>query len=149
MALREQIAKDVKEAMRARDDVARDTLRMLLASIKKLEIDEGRDAVDADVVAALKTASKTRQDSAQQFAAAGREDLASKERAELAVVARYLPKQMSEADTRRLVADLVEELEIRSPKDLGKLMKTLMTRHRDEVDGKLAQKIASELVPRA
>jgi hypothetical protein len=146
MSLRERIEADLKTAMKARDDVTRDTLRMVLSSVKKVEIDSGRATTDADVLGVLKTAAKTRQESAEQFAAAGRTDLAQKEQSELAVVARYLPQQMSEDDVRALVQRLISELGITSKKDLGKLMKVLMSRHKDELDGKLAQRIAGELV---
>jgi len=146
MTLRERIEADLKTAMKARDELARDTLRMVLSSIKKVEIDTNQPTTDADVLAVLKTAAKTRQESAEQFAAAGRTDLATKERAELEVVGCYLPKQMSEDEVRALVQRLIAELGIASKKDLGKLMKALMSQHKDELDGKLAQRIAGELV---
>jgi uncharacterized protein YqeY len=90
---------------------------------------------------------KTRQESIDQFGKAGRADLVAKESAELEVIRRYLPKALSEAETRALVGQLVAELGIASKKDLGRLMKELMVRHKGAVDGKLAQRIAGELVP--
>jgi len=144
--IRERIEADLKAAMRARDEITRDTLRMVLSVLKKREIDEDSPTTDADSLAALKGAAKMRQDAASQFESAGREDLARKERAEMEVIARYLPKQKSEQEVRAIVAGLVDELEIRSKQDLGKLMKAVMSRHKGEVDGKLVQRIAGELV---
>ena len=146
MQIREQIEADLKTAMRARDETARDTLRMVLAAIKKREIDEDSATTDADALAALRHAAKMRQDAASQFESAGRGDLAQKERAEMEVIARYLPRQKSEQEVRTIVENLVSELEIRSKQDLGKLMKAVMSRHKGEVDGKLVQRIAGELV---
>jgi len=145
-ALRDRLEADLRTAMRARDEVTRDTLRMVLSSIKKREIDEDRPTSDEDVLAILAHATKTRQDSAEQFEQAGRPELAAKERQELAVVARYLPEKLSEDEVRTIVQGLVRELGIESRKDLGRLMKELMARHRGEIDGKTAQRIAGELV---
>ena len=146
MQIRERIEADLKTAMRARDEIARDTLRMVLSALKQREIDGDSPTTDADSTAVLRNAAKMRQDAASQFESAGREDLARKERAELEVIARYLPKQKSEQEVRAIVEGLVDELAIRSKADLGKLMKAVMSRHKGEVDGKLAQRIAGELV---
>lgn len=146
-ALRERLESDVKVAMKAGDPVTRDTLRMVLAALKKLDVDLGREVTDEDALAALMNGAKTRQESIDQFGKAGRADLVAKESAELEVIRRYLPKALSEEETRALVAKLVAELGIASKKDLGRLMKELMVRHKGAVDGKLAQRIAGELVP--
>jgi hypothetical protein len=146
LKIRERIEADLKTAMRARDEIARDTLRMVLSALKQREIDDDSQTTDADSLAVLRHAAKMRQDAASQFESAGREDLAQKERAEMRVIAGYLPKQKSEQEVRAIVAGLVDELEIRSKQDLGKLMKAVMSRHKDEVDGKLVQRIAGELV---
>ena len=147
MSLRQKIEQDIKTAMLARNEVARDTLRMVLNGIKNREMETGRDSTDEDALAVLATAAKTRQESIEQFDQAGRVDLATKERAELEVVRAYLPKQMGEAEVRKLVADLIAELGLTSKKDIGALMKAVMARHKGAVDGKLVQRIAGELLP--
>lgn len=147
MTLRQKLDADMKVAMKSGDTLTRDTLRMILGHLKKLDVDLGRDVTDEDVTGALMTAAKTRQQSIDEFSKAGREDLASKERAELEVVRRYLPKQLGEDETRALVQALVAELALTSKKDVGRLMKEAMARHKGAVDGKLVQKLASELLP--
>jgi uncharacterized protein YqeY len=99
MPLYEKLQQDVKQAMLARDEVTRDTLRMVIAAVKKQELEGGKQVTDELVQATLQTAAKTRQESIEQFDKGGRGDLSAKERAELEVVRRYLPRQLSE--TRR------------------------------------------------
>ncbi|HTF89141.1 MAG TPA: GatB/YqeY domain-containing protein [Planctomycetota bacterium] len=144
---RKRIEADIKAAMLARNEVARDTLRLVIADVKKTELDKSRDATEEDVIAALSGGAKRRQESIEQFDRAGRKDLADKERAELAVIAGYLPKQMDEDLARSLINDLIAELKLTSKKDVGLLMKAVMARHKGALDGKLAQKLAMELLP--
>lgn len=142
-----RLEQDVKAAMRARDGVKRDTLRMVLSSIKAAAIDENRAPSDADVVAALLHAQKTRRESIEQFEKGGRADLAQAERAELAVLEPYLPKQLGEAEVRAAAAAVIGELGATSKKDLGRVMKALLARHQGTLDGKLASRIVGELLP--
>lgn len=147
MSLRATLDADMKSAMKRGDTLTRDTLRMVLGGLKKLDVDLGRDVTDEDVVGALMHGAKTRQQSIDEFSKAGREDLANKERAELEVLRRYLPKQLNEDETRSVVQRLIAELQIESKKDSGRLMKELMARYKGQVDGKLVQKLVGELVP--
>jgi hypothetical protein len=146
VALREQIETDLKQAMRDKDTLARETLRMVLADLKNKRIELGRDLDESDELGVLRRAVKTRQDSVEQYSKAGRTDLADKEAAEIRVLEGYLPRTLNEAQTRELVGDLVRELGISSKKDVGVLMKAIMARHKGEVEGKLVQKVASELL---
>jgi uncharacterized protein YqeY len=147
MTLRQTLDADMKAAMKSGDTTTRDTLRMILGGLKKLDVDLGRDVTDDDVMGALMNAAKTRQQSIDEFGKAGRQDLVAKETAELEVVRRYLPKQLGETETRALVQALIAELGLASKKDVGRLMKEAMARHKGAVDGKLVQKLAAELLP--
>lgn len=146
MALYEQLQADVKQAMLARDEIARDTLRMLVAAVKKLELEQGKEITDELVMTILQASAKTRAESIVQFTAAGRTDLVAKEQAELAVVRRYLPVQLDEAQTRAAIVALIAELGISAKKDMGTLMKAAMAKHKGVIDGKLVQKLAGELL---
>jgi uncharacterized protein YqeY len=146
MTLLEKLQADVKAAMLARDETTRDTLRMVIAGVKKHELEGGKQITEDLVQSVLQAAAKTRQESIEQFAKAGREDLAAKERAELEVVRRYLPKQLNEDETRALVQRFVAELKVTSKKDVGVVMKAVMAKHRGEVDGKLVQRLAGEVL---
>lgn len=146
MELRGRLETDLKQAMRDRNDVARDTLRMLLAEIKNREIAAGQDLSADEAIAVLQKAVKTRQESVEQFDRAGRADLVARERAEMAVVQTYLPRAMSEEEVRGAVRAVLAETGVASKKDMGVAMKAVMARHKGRVDGKLAQKILGELL---
>jgi uncharacterized protein YqeY len=138
MALLEQINADLKKAMLARDEVTRDTLRMIKSELLTLDNPDG--------VAVLSRAVKTRRDSIKSYVEGGRQDLADKEQAEIEVIQRYLPKQLGEGETREAIAGLIEELGLSGKKDLGQVMKELKTRYPGQVDGRLASSIAGDLL---
>jgi uncharacterized protein YqeY len=146
MALLETIMKDLKEAMKAKDLVARDTLRMIKAALTEAEMAKGGKLTEDDELQVLSRAVKTRSESAKQYEEGDRQDLADKERAEIAVVQRYLPKPMSEDEVREAMKGLAEELGATSKKDMGKLMQATMKRYRGQIDGKIASKLAGEIL---
>lgn len=145
MTLRETIDADLKKAMLEKDEVAKTALRMAKADVLLKEVDKGSPLTDEEVVAVLQKGVKSRKDSIEQYRAGGREDAASAEEAEIAVLARYLPKTLDEAETRRAIEALMAELGLATKKDMGRLMKELKARH-EGVDGKLASKIAGEVL---
>jgi hypothetical protein len=146
MSVQPRIESDLKTAMRSQNALARDTLRMVIAAFKNRRIELGGDLTEADEIAVLQKAHKSRLDSAEQYDAAGRPELAERERAEAALVESYLPQQLGEDETRALVERLVAELGIAGKQDIGRLMKTVMAEHKGQVDGKLVQRIAGELL---
>lgn len=146
MTLEERLQADMKQAMRDKNDVARDTLRMVLAELRKKEAELGKALTPDDETAVLIRAAKTRQDSVEQYEKAGRSDLVARERSEISVVQSYLPKSLSEAETKAAVTAVITELGLSSKKDLGTVMKAVMARHKGQVDGKAVQKILSEVL---
>jgi len=138
MALLEQINADLKKAMLERDEVTRDTLRMIKSELLTLD--------DPDELAVLSRAVKSRRDSIKSYVDGGRQDLADKEQAEIEVIERYLPKQLGEAEAREAIAGIIEELGLSSKKELGQIMKELKARYPGQVDGKLASSIAGQLL---
>jgi hypothetical protein len=142
-----RIQEDLKTAMRSGDTQTRDTLRLLSAAIKNRRIELGREPNEAEELAVLQKQVKMREDSVTQYDAAGRLDLSSKERGEIAVIQRYLPARLSESEARALVERTIRELGASSKADLGKVMKAVMAAHQGKLDGKLVQKLAGELLP--
>ena len=138
MALLEQINVDLKKAMLERDEVTRDTLRMIKSELLTLD--------NPDELAVLSRAVKSRRDSIKSYVEGGRQDLADKEQAEIEVIQRYLPKQLSEGETREAIAGIIEELGLSGKKDLGKVMKEVKARYPGQVDGRLASSIAGQLL---
>lgn len=122
MSLKEQIKSDVKDAMRAKEVVKRDTLRNIQAAIKQIEVDERRDVADADVESILMKYLKQREDAKTQFAQAGREDLVKKEETEINIVKVYLPKPMTDAELETVLKGIIASTGAQSMKDMGKVM---------------------------
>ncbi len=120
--LRERLDGDMKEAMRARDTVRLGTIRMIRTALTERDKAGAGETTDADVLAVVTKQAKQRRDSIAQFEAAGREDLAVNERAELAVVEGYLPAQATDAEVDAAVATAVAETGAASMKDMGRVM---------------------------
>lgn len=128
MSLKNRIGEDMKTAMRARDTARLGTIRLLLAAIKQREVDERVELDDAAVSGVVEKLIKQRKDSITQFRAAGRDDLAAAEEAELAVLQAYLPEQLSPSEVEAAVAAAIAETGATSPKDMGKVMGFLKSR---------------------
>lgn len=146
MSLQERIEGDVKDAMRNKDVLRRDTLRMLVSALKNQRIDKGEDLAESDEIAVIQKAHKSRMDAAEQYENADRPELAEKEKAEAAIIEGYLPQQLNEDEVRSLVQRLISELGISDKKEIGKLMKAVMADYKGQVDGKLVQRFAGELL---
>ena len=122
MSLKDQIKSDVKDAMRAKEVVKRDTLRNIQASIKQIEVDERRDVTNADVESIMMKYLKQREDAKTQFADAGRNDLVEKEDAEIAIIKAYLPEPMDDAELETVLKEVIATVGAESMKDMGKVM---------------------------
>ena len=122
MSLKDQIKSDVKDAMRAKEVVKRDTLRNIQAGIKQIEVDERRDVTDADIEAIMMKYLKQREDAKTQFADAGRDDLVEKEDAEIAIIQAYLPEPMDDTELETVLKDVITTVGAESMKDMGKVM---------------------------
>ena len=122
MSLKEQITEDMKTAMRAKDAERLGTIRLLLSAMKQKEVDERIELDDVAVVAIVDKLIKQRKDSIAAFEQAARQDLADKEKAEMAVLLAYLPERMSAEEVTAAVQAIVTELGATGPGDMGKVM---------------------------
>ena len=122
MSLKEQIKNDIKDAMRAKEVVKRDTLRNIQTAIKQIEVDERRDVSDADIESIMMKYLKQREDAKTQFADAGRDDLVDKENAEIAIVKAYLPEPMDDSELEAVLKEVIASVGAESMKDMGKVM---------------------------
>ena len=120
----------------------RDTLRMLLAEIKRYQIDEKTEATDAVVLTIINKMVKQRKDSIEQFTKGGRDDLASKEKDQLEVIKQYLPEQLSEDKIREIVEAAVNSTQASSMQDMGKVMGAI----KSELQGKADMGLVSQIV---
>ena len=149
-AVRDQLRSDLRDAMRAKDAPRRNTIRMLEAAIKNVEIDKrGSELADADVLAILQRQVKQRRESIEQFVQGGREDLAEIERIEIAIIEQYLPRQLSREEVEARARAAIEQVRASGPGDRGKVMGILMRELRGEADGSLVNAVVGELLAEA
>ena len=137
MALTQDIAHDLTQAMKERTEPKLSTLRMLKAELQKLQADKGRgvEISDDDVYTVIKRLIKQRKDAAEQYTAGGAADRAESELAEIKILEPYLPKQLSDEEIDALISEAAKEINAASPKDTGKLMKAVMTKAKGLADG--------------
>jgi uncharacterized protein YqeY len=136
----------MKAAMRAKDSARLLTVRLILSAIKQREVDERIVLTDADVLAVLEKMIKQRRESIAQFEKAARQDLADKEKAELEILAGYLPRQMSDAEVQKEIDSVISETGAAGAKDMGKVMAALKPRLAGKADmGKVSGLVKSRL----
>ena len=144
--LKEQLARDLKDAMRARDEVRLRTIRLVQAALTQKEKEGAGAVTDDDALALVQKQIKQRRDSIEQFEAAGRDDLAQRERDELAVLEGYQPAQLSDAEVRAEVEAVIVETGASSMKDMGRVMGATMGRLRGRADGARVQAAVRDLL---
>ncbi len=135
--MREQFTADLKTAMKAGDRQKVDALRMITAALKDRDIEargQSKAVSDDDILALLQKMIKSRQELLEIYEKAGREDLASKERAEIAVISHYLPQQLSESEVAEAVKAAIAETGAASIKDMGKVVATLKAKYTGRMD---------------
>ncbi|MFY9632060.1 MAG: GatB/YqeY domain-containing protein [Candidatus Cybelea sp.] len=141
--LKDRIAADLKEAMRARDQLRLDTLRSALSGFIYKRSESGQEISDNDEVDVVRRLVKQRSDSETEFARAGRPELADKERREREILMAYLPAQRSAAEIREIVQSVLAELPEGS-RNIGAVMKVVMPQLREVADGNLVRQIVTE-----
>lgn len=145
-SMKDRLQSDLHDAMKARDDVRRRTIRMVLTAVSTEEVagDAARELTDDEVLDVLATQAKRRRESAEVFESNGRDDLAVKEREELGVLETYLPAQLDDDALRGLVDDAIAETGASSPKQMGQVVKTVLARAGKQADGKRVAALARE-----
>jgi len=148
MSLKAQITEDMKTAMRAKDSERLGTIRLLQAAMKQKEVDERIELDDAAVVAIIDKLIKQRKDSIAAFEQAARQDLADKEKAEMAVLMAYLPERLSAEEVTRAVQAIVAALGASGPGDMGKVMGAVKTQLAGKADmGMVSAAVKAALAP--
>ena len=146
MSFIESIKTDMYSAMKSGDKEKAGTLRTLLSKLKDRQINTGRELTDNDCINVIKTLVKQRKEAAKMYEDAKRPKLAEKEKIELAILETYLPKMMTEQETRTLIENVINETGAEGISDIGKVMPIVMQRGEGKVDGKNANIILRELL---
>jgi uncharacterized protein YqeY len=146
MTLQTRVESAMRDAMRARDQLRTSTLRLAMAAAHNRQIELGRALSDEDMVDVLSKQVKQRRESVEQFRAGGREERALAEEAEAAILAEFLPEQMSAEDLTAAVAAAIAETGASSPADMGRVMGALMPKVKGRADGKaVSQAVRQQL----
>ncbi|MBI2486308.1 MAG: GatB/YqeY domain-containing protein [Deltaproteobacteria bacterium] len=145
MSLRNKIPEDLKNALRNKNAVELSVLRMLQSAIRNKEIEKNKgELTNEEVIEVIGSEIKKRKESIEGYMKGQRQDLADKEKVELDVLIKYMPKQMTDEEVREEVRKAIQEAEAKTIKELGKVMKILMPRMKGKADGALVNKVAKE-----
>jgi uncharacterized protein YqeY len=139
MSIKEQLKKDLTEAIRGRDEITSGTIRMVLTAITNEEVagKEARVLSDEEVITVLSREAKKRREAAEAFESAGRADKSALEKSEGEVIAKYLPAQLSEADIAAIIAEAIASTGAQGPGDMGKVMGAVKPKIAGKADGGL------------
>ncbi len=146
MSLKEQMANDLKDAIRQRDEPRKTAIRMATWAIKNAEVEKGAALSEADVLTIVGKEAKQRRESIAEFEKADRRDLAEKERAELEILQSYLPAQMSRDEIAEAAREVIAEVGASGPGDKGKVMPVLIGRLAGRAEGREINEVVTELL---
>jgi len=141
MSLENQLLEDMKLAMKGGDKSTLDTIRLLRAQIKTASIDKKGELSESELTQVLQKEAKKRKESIAMFKQGNREDLVNKETAELEIINRYLPEQMSVEALKAIVKETAQNIQAATEKDMGRLMGAVMPKVQGKADGKFVQEI--------
>ncbi|MFO7662284.1 MAG: GatB/YqeY domain-containing protein [Chloroflexota bacterium] len=146
MSLKEQLTSDLTVAMRAGDTKRRDVLRMMLAAVKQTEVDTRTTLDDVGVQDVLRKQLKQRQESITDYQKAGRQESVDDENAEIAIIETYLPQLMTREEIETTARNIIDEMGVTDPKDMGQVMSRLMPELKGRADGRLVSDVVRSLL---
>lgn len=145
-SLKDRLQADLAEALRARDEVRKSALRMAMAAIRNAEIEKGGGLDDQEAVAVLQKQVKQRRESIEEFRRGGREDLAAREAAEIAVLEQYLPEAATPEEIEAAARRVIAETGAAGPRDIGRVMPVLIREFAGRADGRQINEIVRRLL---
>lgn len=148
MSFLQKLDDDLRASLKASESLKVSVLRMAKAALKNRQIDKGGELSEEDILTVLSTLSKQRRESIEQFSKGGREDLAEKERQELSILQSYLPKQLTPEELDGIIAESIKESSAQGLKDMGKVMRLVMSRVKGAADGKIVNQRVKDLLER-
>ena len=147
--MKARLAEDYRAALRSGDKLKVSVIRLLTALIKNREVEKRGPLTDAEVMQAISSSCKQRQDSIEQYRQGGRQDLADKETAELHILQSYLPQPFTAEELEELVRAAIQEAQAASPKEMGKVMTLLMPKVTGRADGKVVSALVREMLSKS
>jgi len=146
MSLYDTILLDLRKSIKGQDKEKLSVLRGLKTAIKNKQVELRQELTDDQILAVISSELKKRNEAIEKFGEGSRQDLVEKEEAELEILSSYLPPQLSEEEIKETLAQVIEEVSARSPKDLGKVMKSAMVKLAGRADGREVNRLARELL---
>jgi uncharacterized protein YqeY len=146
MTLKEQLKSDLKDAMRAKETVRRDSIRAINTLIKQIEVDERKEVTDADIIVLIQKGIKQREEAIIQYKAATRDDLVAVEQEQINIFSNYLPKQLSDHELETILQEIITQSGATSMKDMGKCMNPAKTKIGGAADGKRINEMVKKIL---
>ncbi|MEE8359974.1 MAG: GatB/YqeY domain-containing protein [Candidatus Omnitrophota bacterium] len=144
--IRERIEKELKEALKEKNETKVSTLRMLKADLQNLAIQKKEELKDDSIIKVIQKQVKQRKDSIEQFKKGNRDDLAAKEEKELTILESFLPKMLSEEELTKIVKDVIAELGAATKKEMGGVIREVIAKAQGRADGKTVSQLVSGLL---
>lgn len=144
MSLKEQLMNDLKEAMKEKDIIRKNTVQMIRSGVLQIEKDNKIELDDEGVIDVIARELKKRRDVLPEYEKSGRDDLIGDLNREIEVLMSYLPEQLTEEELEKIVSEVITEVGATSMKDMGKIMASIMPKTKGRADGKLINKIVKE-----
>jgi uncharacterized protein YqeY len=146
MSLKQQLASDLKDAIRQKDETRKNTIRMVTWAAKNAEVEKGGELDDAGMLNIIRREAKRRRESIEEFGKAGRQDLVDKEEAELEVLVAYLPAQVGRDEIEKAAREVIAEVGAGGPSDKGKVMPVVIGRLAGRAEGREINEVVTELL---
>lgn len=146
MSVQEKMAEDLKLAMKAKDSIKVETIRMVRAQMKNFQISKGESLNADDELSILTTAAKQRREAIGFYEKSDRQELLEKEKQELEIISEYLPKQLSKEEIKETVVKVIEEVGAKSIQEMGKVMSVAMKQLKGKAEGKVVQEIVRSIL---
>jgi uncharacterized protein YqeY len=144
MSLEERLVEEMKQAMKSNDKLRLSTIRMIRSGLKNKEIELRKKLEDEDIVKVIQVMVRKGEESVEQFQAGGRVDLVEKEKREIEILKSFLPQPLSQEEILKFIGQSIQETQASSPKDIGKVMKSVIPKIGGKADGKLINQLVKE-----
>ena len=144
MSLKDKLMEDLKDAMKNHDEVKKNTVTMIRAAIKQIEVDKKVVLEDNDIIDIISKEAKKRKDALAEFEKAGREDLIAQTNEELAIIKNYLPEELSEEELTSIIEETIKEVGAETMKDMGKVMQAVKAKTAGRADGRVINEIVKQ-----
>jgi len=144
MSLEERLVEEMKQAMKSNDKLRLSTIRMIRSAAKNKEIEVRKKLEDEDIVKVIQVMVRKGEESVEQFQTGGRMDLVEKEKSEIEILKSFLPQPLSQEEILKIIDQSIQETQASSPKDIGKVMKSVIPKIGGKADGKLINQLVKE-----